>query len=91
MIVPAMLGNFLAIEGLVTHGDPAATAQAIRASEGLFRAGILALMAVVVLVSRHIADRTPPQAQRKPNPPSPCTVSSTPGSVPKKTVSVPSR
>lgn len=49
MIVPALLGNFVAVEGLVTAGDGARTAADIAASEGLFRAGIAALFIVVML------------------------------------------
>ena len=49
MIVPALLGNFIAVEGLVTPGDPARTAADITASEGLFRLGIANLFAVVLL------------------------------------------
>jgi hypothetical protein len=49
MIVPALLGNFVAVEGLVTLGDAARTAADIAASEGWFRAGIVALFVVVVL------------------------------------------
>lgn len=49
MIVPALLGNFVAVEGLVTSGDPVRTAADISASMGLFRLGIASLFAVVVL------------------------------------------
>lgn len=49
MIVPALLGNFVAVEGLVTPGDAARTAADITASEGLFRFGIANLFAVVLL------------------------------------------
>jgi hypothetical protein len=49
MIVPAFLGNFVALEGLVTPGDAARTAADITASEVLFRFGIANLFAVVVL------------------------------------------
>lgn len=49
MIVPALLGNFVAVEGLVTPGDAARTAADISASEGLFRFGIANLFAVVLL------------------------------------------
>lgn len=49
MIVPALLGNFVAVEGLVTPGDAARTAADITASEGLFRFGIANLLVVVLL------------------------------------------
>lgn len=49
MIVPAFLGNFVAVEGLVTAGDAVRTASDISASMGLFRFGIASLFAVVLL------------------------------------------
>lgn len=49
MIVPALLGNFVAVEGLVTPGDAVRTGADISASMGLFRFGIANLFAVVVL------------------------------------------
>lgn len=49
MIVPALVGNFIAIEGLVAPGDAARTAADITASEGLFRFGVASLFAVVLL------------------------------------------
>lgn len=49
MIVPALIGNFVAIEGLVTPGDAARTTADISASLGLFRLGVASLFAVVLL------------------------------------------
>lgn len=49
MAVLAGFGNFVAVEGLVTPGDAARTADDILASEGTFRLGVLALYLVVVL------------------------------------------
>jgi len=49
MAVLAGFGNFAAVEGLVTPGDPARTAGAIASSEGLFRLGIASLILVVAL------------------------------------------
>lgn len=49
MIVPAVVGNFVALEGLVTPGDAARTAADISASMGLFRVGVVSLFAVVLL------------------------------------------
>ena len=49
MAVLAAFGNFVAVEGLVTSGDAARTAQNIRDSENLFRLGIMSLFLVVVL------------------------------------------
>ena len=49
MAVLAGFGNFVAVEGLVTPGDAAGTAADIRAAEGTFRLGVLALYLVVVL------------------------------------------
>lgn len=45
----ALIGNFLAVERLVTPGNAAQTATDIIASEGLFRLGIASLALVVVL------------------------------------------
>lgn len=49
MIIPAIIGNFLAFEGLVTPGEPARTTADISASMELFRYGIASLFAVVLL------------------------------------------
>jgi hypothetical protein len=49
MSVLAGFGNFVAVEGLVTPGDAARTADDILAAEGTFRLGVLALYLVVVL------------------------------------------
>jgi hypothetical protein len=49
MAALAGLGNFVAVEGLVTPGDAARTADDILAAEGTFRLGVLALYLVVVL------------------------------------------
>ena len=45
----AGFGNFVVVEGLVTPGDAAKTADDIMAAEGTFRLGVLALYLVVVL------------------------------------------
>ncbi len=49
MVILAGFGNFVAVEGLVTPGDSAKTADDILAAEGTFRLGVLALYLVVVL------------------------------------------
>lgn len=49
MAALAVFGNFVAVEGLVTQGNAAQTATDIRASEGLFRLGIVSLFLVVAL------------------------------------------
>ena len=49
LAVLAPVATFIAIEPLVTPGDPAATVQDILASEAQFRWGIAALILVVVL------------------------------------------
>jgi hypothetical protein len=49
MAALAGFGNFVAVEGLVTPGDAARTADDIKAAEGMFRLGVLALYLVVVL------------------------------------------
>ena len=49
MVGLAGFGNFVAVEGLVTPGDAAKTADDILAAEGTFRLGVLALYLVVVL------------------------------------------
>jgi len=49
MSVLAGFGNFVALDGLVTEGDAAQTAQNIMASQGLFRLGIASLVVVVAL------------------------------------------
>ena len=45
----AGFGNFVAVDGLITPGNAAQTAQDIAGSEGLFRAGIACLFGVIVL------------------------------------------
>ena len=45
----AVLGNFVAVEGLVTRGDAARTATDVTASLGTFRLGVAALLGVVAL------------------------------------------
>ena len=45
----AGFGYFAAVEGLVTPGDAARTARDVAASEGLFRLGIVSLLAVIAL------------------------------------------
>lgn len=45
----ALVGNFVAVEGLVTAGDASRTAADILGSPGLFRAGIASLAVVVAL------------------------------------------
>jgi hypothetical protein len=47
--VLAAFGNFVAVQRLVTQGDPARTAQDVLGSEGLFRLGIVSLFLVVAL------------------------------------------
>ena len=49
MTVVAIFGNFLAVRGLITEGNPAQTAQDIMAAEGLFRLGIVSLIVVIAL------------------------------------------
>lgn len=49
MSVLAGFGNFVPLEGLVTPGNAAQTAQDITASEGLFRFGIVSLSVVIAL------------------------------------------
>jgi Domain of unknown function (DUF4386) len=49
MSVLAGFGNFVALDGLVTEGDAAQTAQDILASQGLFRLGIASLVVAVAL------------------------------------------
>ena len=49
MSVLAVLGQFMAIERLVTPGDAAATATDIIASEGIFRLGVASWLLIVVL------------------------------------------
>ena len=49
MVILAGFGNFVAVEGLVTPGDAAKTADDILAAEDTFRLGVLALYLVVVL------------------------------------------
>jgi uncharacterized protein DUF4386 len=45
----AGFGGLAVVAGLVTEGDPAATARDISASEGMFRVGVASLYVVVVL------------------------------------------
>ena len=45
----AAFGNLVVVEGLVTHGDAARTAEDVMASEGMFRLGIASLYVTVVL------------------------------------------
>lgn len=45
----AGFGNFVAVEGLVTPGDAAATARDIAASEGMFRLGVASLYVAALL------------------------------------------
>jgi len=45
----AGFGKFVALDGLVTEGDPAQTAQDIVASQGVFRLGIASLILVIAL------------------------------------------
>lgn len=47
--VLAAFGNFVAVEGLVTPGDAATTADDIAAAKGAFRLGVLSLYLVIVL------------------------------------------
>ena len=49
MSAVAIFGNFVAVDGLVTEGNAAQTAQDIRASEGLFRLGIVSMVVVIAL------------------------------------------
>ena len=49
MAVIAIFGNVIVVDGLVTDGDAARTATDITASAGLFRLGIVSLVAVVAL------------------------------------------
>ena len=49
MAVLAGFGNFAAVEGLVTPGDPGRTALAIAGSEGTFRLGIASMVLVAAL------------------------------------------
>ena len=49
MSVVAIFGNVVAIDGLLTEGNPAQTATDIRASQGLFRLGIASLIVVIGL------------------------------------------
>jgi hypothetical protein len=49
MAVLAGFGNFAAVEGLVTPGDPARTAMAIAGAENVFRLGIASMILVGAL------------------------------------------
>lgn len=49
MLVPALFGTLVAVEGLVTPGDATATALAIQDAAGTFRLGIAGLLAVAIL------------------------------------------
>jgi hypothetical protein len=49
IVVLAPLGNFVAVQSLITPGDAAKTAQAILNSEALFRWGIASLLLAAVL------------------------------------------
>ena len=49
MVPLAVFGNFVALEGLVTQGDPETTARDIMASEGMFRLGIVSFYLVIAL------------------------------------------
>jgi len=49
MAALAGFGNFVAVEGLVTPGDPAGTATDVLASEGLYRWGVASLYAAALL------------------------------------------
>ncbi|HEX6150678.1 DUF4386 domain-containing protein [Nocardioides sp.] len=49
MSVVAILGNVVVINGLITDGDAARTADDITASAGLFRLGIVSLVVVIAL------------------------------------------
>ena len=49
MVASAVFGNFVVLEGMITPGDGAATAQEILAREGTFRLGVLAWLLIVVL------------------------------------------
>ena len=48
IVVLALLGNFVAVQPLITPGDAAKTAQDILNSEALFRWGIASLILVAV-------------------------------------------
>jgi hypothetical protein len=49
MVVVAIFGNVVVVDGLLTEGDGAQTAADITASAGMFRLGIVSLMVVVAL------------------------------------------
>ena len=49
MSVVAIFGNVVVVDGLTTPGDAAATAADITASAGMFRLGIVSLIAVIAL------------------------------------------
>ncbi len=49
LFVLGVFTNFLVLEGLTESGDPAATVANIRASEGLFRAGLVGFLVIFAL------------------------------------------
>jgi hypothetical protein len=49
MVPLAVFADFVVVQGMITPGDPAATAAEIVAREGIFRLGVLAWLLVVVL------------------------------------------
>ena len=49
MVPLSVIGKFVALDGLMTEGNAAKTAQDILASEGLFRVGIASLILVIAL------------------------------------------
>jgi hypothetical protein len=49
MVPLAVFADFVVVQGMITSGDPAATATEIVAREGIFRLGVLAWLLVVVL------------------------------------------
>lgn len=49
LFVVAIFANFFVLEGLVEPGDATATVANIRESEGLFRAGLISFLAIVIL------------------------------------------
>ena len=49
MMIPAVFANFFVFSSLIVPGDAATTANNIIASEGLFRAGIISWIIVIIL------------------------------------------